>query len=392
MPKIKLYPIVHRNAAQIAVAFEYDEQLKAHLKKLTEVKWSKTLGVYYVLQTQENLEILKNHLADECYEFEETGLQNGLIEVNWERELLKNSLSKEVKKSLWEYVSYLRGKRFGESTVKTYYNFALKFVKFQKKPLNEITNRDVELFIEKEIAGQKYAVSTHRQCISALKHFAELHCYSEIDVSALRRPKKDRLLPTVLSQEQVLDLLRATRNLKHRAVLALIYSSGLRLGELLSLKLSNIDIDRRQILVKQAKGRKDRYVVMADSFIPLLFNYLGTYSPKIYFVEGQNGEVYSASSVRSFLKLACKRARIIKRVTPHTLRHSYATHMLENGIGLRYIQELLGHSKPETTMIYTHVAQKDLMQIVSPLDLAVKKLAKPQENDQNLRLSRDIFR
>ena len=124
------------------------------------------------------------------------------------------------------------------------------------------------------------------------------------------------------------------------------------------------------------KGRKDRVVVLAEGFIGLLKNYYLTYRPKQYFIENPTGGPYSAGSIRQFLKRYCKAAGIRKNVTPHTLRHSYATHLIENGVGLRYVQDLLGHSKPETTMIYTHVARKDLLQIQSPLDTALQELAK----------------
>jgi site-specific recombinase XerD len=218
------------------------------------------------------------------------------------------------------------------------------------------------------------SISSQRQLISAIKLFKAFYPECKIDDLKLTRPKKSKILPTVLSKEQIIDLLRCTKNLKHRAILAMIYSAGLRISELLNLQLNNIDIDRRQIIVKNSKGRKDRMIILAESFIPLLLNYVNSYSPKKYFVEGAAGEQYSAESIRSFLKKSCVAANIQKRVTPHTLRHSYATHLLENGIDLRYIQELLGHAKPETTMIYTHVSKKDLLKIESPLDLALKGL------------------
>jgi site-specific recombinase XerD len=140
-------------------------------------------------------------------------------------------------------------------------------------------------------------------------------------------------------------------------------------------------------MVKNSKGRKDRNVILAKSCIPLILNYLDTYKPNLYFTEGKPSEKYSAESVRAFLKRSCKNANITKCVTPHTLRHSYATHLLENGIDLRYIQELLGHSKPETTMIYTHVSKKDLLRIESPLDIAVKKVTKEVNDERDNRLS-----
>ena len=143
-----------------------------------------------------------------------------------------------------------------------------------------------------------------------------------------------------------------------------------------NLKLKNIDIKRRQLLIENAKGRKDRYVILADSMLPLIQNYLSTYMPKYYFVEGEENKSYSESSIRKFLHKSTQLAGILKKVTPHTLRHSYATHLLENGIGLRHIQELLGHARPETTMIYTHVAKKDLLEIRSPLDTILMNLEK----------------
>jgi site-specific recombinase XerD len=133
-------------------------------------------------------------------------------------------------------------------------------------------------------------------------------------------------------------------------------------------------MDRRQLAVRHSKGRKDRYIVLAESTIPLLLNYVSSFRPKNYLFEGAKDGIYSASSIRAFLKRSCRRAGIKKRVSPHTLRHSYATHLIENGVNLRLVQELLGHSKPETTMIYTHVARKDLLAVQSPLDRALLDL------------------
>ena len=143
--------------------------------------------------------------------------------------------------------------------------------------------------------------------------------------------------------------------------------------------------------MKNGKGRKDRYVILANSFLPLLNNYLFSYNPAVYFVEGTKaGEHYTAGSIRNFLRKSCKKAGIRKVVTPHTLRHSYATHLLENGVDIRYIQVLLGHSRPETTMVYTHVAKKDMLAIESPLDTMVKTFMETDNGDKKLTISRDL--
>lgn len=154
----------------------------------------------------------------------------------------------------------------------------------------------------------------------------------------------------------------------------------------MNLKLSEIDIDRRQVYVLTGKGRKDRVVILPKSIIPVLRYYLDNYHPHTFLIEGPKGKAYSASSVRNILKRSCKLAGIKSHVTPHTLRHSFATHLLESGVGLRYIQELLGHAKPETTMIYTHIARKDLLNIESPLDEIVRNDISAKE-DKKMRLA-----
>ena len=303
----------------------------------------------------------------------------------------KRDLTDEQKKLLNQFYLFLKGKRYSQSTIQTYTFFIADFINFHTKtPLAELTNRAVELFIETVFMERNYSVSSQRQFISALKIFTVFCPQTKIHNLALERPKKSRILPSVLSQEEVLRIIQYTQNIKHRAILTLLYSCGLRIGELINLKLIDFHIDRKQLIVKKGKGRKDRYVSLADSFLPLLSNYYHSYKPTIYFVEGQNGGKYSAESIRSFLRKSCKKAGIRKPVTPHTLRHSYATHLLENGVDLRYIQTLLGHSKPETTMIYTHVQRKDLMEIQNPLDVALQKLNKINNDKQKVVLSRNI--
>lgn len=390
MPKIELFPFQHKNATQIGISHPYDQEVNLHLKKLNDINWSHTHSCFYMLLTTENKKRLFFHLRKKGWyvDFEKIRFlpQKG--------DPKETKTDKERERILKEYTNYLKGKRYSESSVKTYSNFVFQFVKFQQKPITELNNRDIELFLEDKFADNKYSISTHRQCISALSHFFELHQRHDISIAQMKRPKKDKSLPKVLSEEEIIALLQATRNIKHRAILALLYSSGLRIGELLNLKLTYINVARRQIKIHRGKGRKDRYVVMAEAFLPLFYNYIATYKPTTYFVEGSAGGPYSSSSVRGFLKTSCQRAGINKRVTPHMLRHSYATHMLEHGVGLRHIQELLGHAKPETTMIYTHVAQKDLMQIKSPLDFAVKRaqaLGKTDKKGENPRLSGDLL-
>lgn len=387
MARISLEPLEHAGASQIAIKFQYNFQVKEHIKKLEGIKWSQTHKCFYIPSSTENKKRLFQHLKKASHFVDYQKIQAPSVKAVKKGSNDGSQLPETHKKALWDYVSFLRGKRYSESSVKTYYNFLLKFFIFNPKPIQEFNNRDLELFIEGVIAKEEYSISSHRQCLSALKHFVLLFRLGEVDFSKIQSPKKSKFLPTVLSTEEVIRIIQVTRNLKHRAVLTLIYSAGLRIGEVLNLKLSDIDLSRKHIHIRQAKGRKDRYALLAESMLPLLQNYLLTFGPKEFFVEGREGGKYAPESIRNFLRISCKRAGIKKRVTPHTLRHSFATHMLENGIGLRHIQELLGHSKPETTMLYTHVAKKDLLKLQSPLDTAVKEILEKDIENKKLGLS-----
>jgi site-specific recombinase XerD len=383
---VLLKKVSHRKKVRLLLVFPFDNFIKEKIKKIEGYVWSQTLRGWYTDFTDENVNFIKQTLKNDVVFKLDNSVYNGYLKNAVERP--ERDLSAGNSVVLKSYSSYLTGKCYSESTVKTYSSFVADFFNYLKEtPLNTITNRDVEKFIEDVFVPRKYSISTHRQFVSAIKLLKGFYPECKIEELQLKRPSKSRILPTVLSKEEVIDLLRYTKNLKHRAVLAMIYSAGLRISELLSLKLAHIDVDRRQILVKNSKGRKDRNVILAESIIPLMNNYLMSYRPELYFVEGKPFQQYSAESIRAFLHRANKLAKITKNVTPHTLRHSYATHLLENGIDLRYIQELLGHAKPETTMIYTHVTKKDLMKIESPLDLALKSLNDTDKNNNNIRLS-----
>jgi len=173
----------------------------------------------------------------------------------------------------------------------------------------------------------------------------------------IERPIQKKQLPKVLSKSEILGLIANTNNLKHRCIVSLLYSAGLRRSELLNLKLEDIDSKRMLISVKAAKGNKDRMTVLSPIILEDLRAYYKEYRPKNFLFEGPGQKAYTASSVLKLISMAAKRAGIYKRVTPHMLRHSFATHLLEDGTDLRHIQLLLGHSSTKTTEIYTHVAE-----------------------------------
>ncbi|THD68097.1 integrase [Robertkochia marina] len=259
--------------------------------------------------------------------------------------------------------------RYSKNTIKTYIGLLHVFFDFFREKIpTEINLRDIDRFNQEYILGNGYSRVFQNQLISALKLYYMRYHNKELDIMHLERPRKARKLPEVLSKEEVIDLLTAVRNLKHRFLLSLVYSCGLRIGEALNLRLTDLDTTRKFMHVRHAKGAKDRFIPLSDRTLEKLRDYLRTYRPKDYVFEGQDGGPYTQSSARQVLSRALAHTNITKHVTLHTLRHSYATHLLENGTDIRYIQELLGHCDPKTTMIYTHVSTSSLQKIRNPFD------------------------
>lgn len=260
--------------------------------------------------------------------------------------------------------------RYSKSTCNIYHFMFRGFLKFiYPKALHQITKWDVLQYQRYLILEKSVSRSYQNQSINAIKFYLEHVLGNERQFFDLERPKKIEKLPEVLSIEEVKSILKATSNIKHKAILTTIYSAGLRVGELTSLQIKDIDSSNKRIWVREGKGVKDRVTVLSPLLLVLLRAYFKKHQPKIYLFEGADGKPYSASSIRKVLFKSVTKAGIIKKVRPHTLRHSFATHLLENGTNLRYIQTLLGHTSAKTTEIYTHVSSKKLDEVNSPLDL-----------------------
>ena len=387
LPTVVLRNGMHRGVSVLLFEFRYNTAVMGAIKGLGGVRWSATMRCWYMDYVLDGVRLVTDVLGGVAEVDATAVVPIGNLPVQTIAKEVR--VLTEVQRGILNgFYRYLVGKRYSDSTVKTYAYLVADFVAFHgDRAVVELTNRDVELFIEGVLLKKRYSVSTQRQFVSALKLFVVFYPVAGIHGLKLERPHASKVLPKVLAQEEVIRLLVSAKNLKHRAILAMIYSSGLRISELLNLELCDIYVERKQVLVKNSKGRKDRYVVLADGIVGVMNTYLMAYVPKRWFVEGPNGGRYSAGSVRKFLKRYCKLANINRNVTPHMLRHSYATHLLEQGVNLRYIQELLGHSKPETTMIYTHVARKDLIEIRSPLDTALDGLKRHGKGAQKVIIS-----
>jgi integrase/recombinase XerD len=263
----------------------------------------------------------------------------------------------------------LRELRYSERTIKTYKSLFEEFINhYPTQEIDKLDEPKIVAFCQYLVIDRKVSASYQNQAINAIKFYYERVLGGQRKFYSLQRPDKEKALPTVLSTGEITDILKATENLKHKAILTVIYSAGLRIGELISLKIKDIDSERMQIRVEQGKGKKDRYTLLSPKTLELLRSYFKEYQPKEYLFEGQDGGQYSARSVQTFFKEICQKAGIKKKVSVHTLRHSFATHLLENGTDLRYIQALLGHESSKTTEIYTHVTTKGFDKIKSPLE------------------------
>lgn len=267
-----------------------------------------------------------------------------------------------------EYIQLLETRRYSLNTARTYCTLFADFVKhYKEKSLNDINELDIKAYVHRVVKSGK-SVSYQNQVINAIKFYFEQVLDMPQRFYEIDRPNRERKLPLVISEEEVVRLLDAVKNLKHKAILVTMYSCGLRISELLGLKLTDIQSDRKLVLIRDAKGRKDRTTVLATTTLELLRKYYLQYKPKEYLFEGGEGIPYSAKSVSNILKQALYRSGIKKQATPHTLRHSFATHLLENGTDLRYIQVLLGHNSPKTTEIYAHVSTRYLQDVKSPIE------------------------
>jgi len=268
-----------------------------------------------------------------------------------------------------DYRNKLIELRYGRNTARVYCSMFEEFLNYHHKlELREIDDRRVIEFLQYLVMERKVSPSYQNQAINAIKFYYEKMLGLPRKVYRLDRPRTEKKLPLVLNEEEITRVIRLTKNIKHKAIIMITYSSGLRLSEVLNLKIVDIDSKRMQVFVRQSKGKKDRYTLLSKKALPVLRAYLKEHSPREWLFEGVGGGQYSKSSVESLVKDAYQRAGITKAVTVHTLRHCFGTHLLENGTDLRYIQALMGHSSSKTTEIYTHITTKGFNQIENPLD------------------------
>ncbi len=306
--------------------------------------------------------------------FEATDIvdHSGLVIVNKSSDKSEKLWEKDIIKSLSDR---LKLKGYSNKTKKAYIGHIRRFIDFyEESPLNFDKN-DIDRYLLYLLENQEHSHSYVNQAISAIKFFyIDVHKRQDIIID-IPRPQKENKLPEVLSQMEVVRIMNAVDNIKHRAILLLIYSAGLRVGEVVRLKVNDIDSDRMLIHIIQGKGRKDRYSLLSKVALEELRTYVRKYKPDNWLFSGAEEDRFlTERSVQKVFENARIKAGVKKKATVHTLRHSFATHLLEGGVDLRYIQELLGHQSSKTTEIYTHVTEKSIKNIESPLDRIMGKL------------------
>ncbi len=384
LPLITLKAASHNAIPIVQVLFEKDNKILELLRSFKTLRWSKTMACWYLPYENELKHKLFNAVQGKAW-LDYTALNQTLtlapVEIktpnytakpNTEKTGSTNlpALTAEGEQKLQQLKNWLNSKRYSQSTIGTYTDALKTFLRFYcHKSISEITNEDIITFNNEYILKQKLSSSFQNQVVNAIKLFIRIIENKHLNPELIHRPKRPKQLPNVLSKEEVKLILNAHNNIKHKAMLSLIYSCGLRCGELLNLKQEHVDSKRGVLIIKQSKGRKDRIAPLSNKIIELLREYYSACKPEKYLFEGQNvGEPYDERSLQNVLKQSLQKTKIIKPVSLHWLRHSYATHLLENGTDLRYIQEILGHSSSKTTEIYTHVSTKNIQKIVSPFD------------------------
>jgi integrase/recombinase XerD len=367
--------LVHREKPRVFLHFKNDTEASALVKNHLMAEWSATKKAWHIPYEEKVFE----KVCDVFYKYQVRVFMKNTYEEKQEparKESVSRpgnalpELSEEGRLKIQEFNTWLKWRRYSDNTISSYTEALKLFLRFyHHKALCDINNEDLIRYNTDYILANKFSASFQNQVINAVKLFFKIIELKTLHPELIYRPKSPKLLPNVLSKEEVKQILDSPRNVKHKAMLSLIYSCGLRCGELLRLTLQDVDSKRGVLIIKQSKGRKDRIAPLSQKIVVLLRDYYVAFKPGLYLFEGQQkGMMYDERSLQNVLKQAIKKAGIYKPVSLHWLRHSYATHLLENGTDLRYIQEILGHSSSKTTEIYTHVSTKSIQNVTSPFD------------------------
>ncbi len=281
------------------------------------------------------------------------------------------SITMNIQDYLQRFTERLQIQRYSPSSIKNYTSNLFQFLtnaSCQFTTTEEIDIVTIEKYIFWKIKKDNISTSHQRIILASIAKFYELVIEKRINLKHLYPQRKEHKIPNYLTFAEITKLIDVTSNLKHKSIIMLLYSGGLRLSEVINLKIADIDSNSMTITIRQAKGKKDRQVMLSEKFLLILRQYYLKYKPSYFLFEGQNSLQYSGRSIQQIVKESATKSGLNKPVSPHILRHSFATHLLETGTDIRYIQELLGHNHLKTTEIYTHITDVAKNKIKSPLD------------------------
>ena len=366
----------------MGISCSLNKDLERALKKISGIKWSGENNCWYLPLNKSSYEIFRStlsrygqidtrHLRKYLEQRKAMGtlIVDGKVSHKRAVILKAEPISDENIDAFGRFQSFLLLKGYSKSTIRTYCNeFHFLLRNLRDNPVDALGKEHVQSYLLWLIQKKGYSEAHVHTAVNALKFYFEQVAGREKEFYDLPRPKKPSKLPEILAEEEMLALILGTKNLKHRCLLMTSYSAGLRVSELVGLKITDIDSKRMMIHIRNGKGKKDRMVPLSERLLEALREYYRQYHPREYLFEGEGGGQYSARSAQEVLAQAKKKMGITKKGSIHMLRHSYATHLLESGTDIRYIQALLGHESLMTTMRYTHVSRIQIGNIQSPLD------------------------
>lgn len=374
--KVIALPLEHKGKKYIALEFSFDKHLTDICKSIG-AQWGKKLGVWYLENTTDNFYKIMEAFRGEAWVDLKRLKQKQVEQVVSPKFNYEVNLNDETEEELIRFERKMLAKRYSMSTIKTYISILKRFFTYYNEQLSkDLNDEDIINYMNDVILAVGYSEVYQRQLLGSLKLFYFYVHQEKREFEEVPRLRKSKQLPEVLSREEVIELFEACNNIKHEFVLKLIYGCGLRVGDAISMKQKDIDLNRMIVHIKRGKGRKDRSVGFPRSLVSLYERYLKHYKPRDYVLEGQFGGPYTANSINNVIKRCCEVAGIKKHVTAHTLRHSFATHIISNGGNVFMLKEILGHHSTKTTQIYVHLNEQDIHSIENPLDRIMKDAGK----------------
>lgn len=387
MITITLKPLFHRNTEVLGIFFAADADINKAIRLIKGIKWSQTFHCWYMplnihrynllVASVKNLALVN---TDELASWLNQGNSRPPLKNETEPKPVPShsganqrlGLSEANKAALDNYHAHLILKAYSPSTIRTYKNEFVQLLRLLKqKPVDTLTPNDLKRYMQYILEKENVSENTAHSRLNALKFYFEQVLKREDFFFAIPRPKKRLLLPKLLNEKEIGRLFNALTNRKHKAMLFTAYSAGLRVSEIVNLKIRDIDSGRMQMFIEKAKGKKDRFVNLSPLLLDILRKYMQQAKPrpnKFLFESDITGTAYPIRTVQQIFSNAKQKAGIVKDVGIHSLRHSFATHLLDKGTDIRYIKDLLGHFDIRTTERYLHVSNQQLVNVISPLD------------------------